>query len=277
MKKTVAITGANGFVGSALCRELSKRFHVIRLSRKCGDIAFSLNKVNALPAVPIDIVVHCAHSFSRTHGAFRENIKGTKDIYRWAVKNGATQFIFISSLAASQRTPSLYGRTKWKIERWLAKQSHTTILRLGTVVGHGGIFAKAFRLFSYLPIIPLAFPHSQIRFLAPNDIASAIHFVIDNRLIDTFFVGRPEVSLEDFLLALRKFSGRRVRFVRIPAGIVFLFFRILEVFHVRLMIGTDNLNGLAHTASPSINRNSRELKCLKPLSLDSFLHDALST
>ncbi len=114
---TVLVTGANGFVGSALCKRFlsdgrSVRGTVRRLDSKpdgitvirIGDLAPDTDWVTALEGV--DKVVHLA---ARVHvlndksadpwaGFFRDNVEGTAALARQAAAAGVRRFVFLSSI-----------------------------------------------------------------------------------------------------------------------------------------------------------------------------------
>lgn len=121
MKKRIAVTGANGFVGSALCEMLMDRgYFVRRLVRSesqnnissridletvvIGEIGEVTNWSNALKG--IDCVIHCA---ARVHVmkdleidplfSFRQvNVAGTLNLAQQAIEAGVNRFIFLSSI-----------------------------------------------------------------------------------------------------------------------------------------------------------------------------------
>jgi UDP-glucose 4-epimerase len=113
------VTGANGFVGSALVKRLvSEGYEVVAAVRKdggfefpasvtvisVGDINLKTDWMTALAGV--DVVVHCA---ARVHvmkercddplEAFREvNVLGTMRLAEQAVHSGVSRFVFISTV-----------------------------------------------------------------------------------------------------------------------------------------------------------------------------------
>lgn len=115
----VLVTGANGFVGRALCSHLRTiaTFDVVGCVRKIdgfddaqapivavGDLTAETNWSNAL--VDVDVIVHAA---ARVHvmndiatdplAAFRKvNVEGTLNLARQAAAAGVRRFVFISSI-----------------------------------------------------------------------------------------------------------------------------------------------------------------------------------
>lgn len=116
---TIAITGATGFLGGALCRRLlADGQPVLALGRDKGKLAalealgantvandFATGTPSA-PGLAVSVVVHCAALSSAwgSTAAFRAaNIDGTRSALAFARHSGARRFVHIS-------TPSVYFR-----------------------------------------------------------------------------------------------------------------------------------------------------------------------
>ena len=113
--KKIFVTGANGFVGSALVKQLAsiKNYQVIAPVRRAGaDLAAGVVPVlvgadylisGELPLTGVDVVVHCAarvHVMSETTSdplsEFRKiNVEGTLRLAEQAALAGVKRFIFI--------------------------------------------------------------------------------------------------------------------------------------------------------------------------------------
>lgn len=170
------ISGANGFVGRALCKEaVSRGFSVRGATRaytnlqdgvECvaiGDIDDSTDWHNALSNC--DVVIHLA---ARVHvmyesskdplSAFRKvNVAGTKQLAQSAAARGIKRMVYVSSIKVNgectngghqfseQDKPSphdAYGVSKWEAERALQQVALETglevvIVRLPLVYGEG--------------------------------------------------------------------------------------------------------------------------------------------
>ena len=116
LAKTILITGANGFVGKALCKTLGNQGYIVHEAvRKIdktssahqiavGEINASTDWTNAL--IGVDAVVHLAarvHVMNETATdaltAYREvNLEGTLHLAKTAVEVGVKRFIFMSSV-----------------------------------------------------------------------------------------------------------------------------------------------------------------------------------
>lgn len=193
---TVLVTGANGFVGRALCRRLfSEGYHVkgtIRNAEAAGNlpdgvVALPLTISPVTPWVRfldgVDTVVHLAARVHVMHDMVSDplalyrnlNVASTERLARIAAAAGVRRFIFVSSVkvmgeesvvpyseevSPSPRDP--YGVSKWEAEQELAKVAKETglevvIIRPPLIYGPG-VKANFLRLMKIIDRgIPLPF------------------------------------------------------------------------------------------------------------------------
>jgi len=154
----VLITGANGFVGRALCAELLRCGHTVRgaLRRKEGRALMEgvdpvvVGTINAdtdwkAALATCNVVVHLA---ARVHvmddtasdplAAFREvNAEGTLNLARQAARSGVKRFVFISTVkvngegcdAPYRETDAAAPEDAYAISKWEAEQGLRQIER----------------------------------------------------------------------------------------------------------------------------------------------------
>ena len=164
----ILITGANGFVGSALVLKLAAietgviRIAIRKLTRifpnnveifECLELSDNTDWTDALKN--IDIVIHCAarahllkDSASDPLAEFRKvNTAGTLNLAQQAALAGVKRFIFISSLGVNgaetfskpflaDDTPhphSPYAQSKFEAESGLIDLSHTTKMSVAII------------------------------------------------------------------------------------------------------------------------------------------------
>ncbi len=243
----IAITGANGFVGSALCRHLSQRGDAVRpLSRAAGyDLTADVPSLAGVRAV-----VHCAHDFTSDAA----NRDGTLRLLDACARDGVQQFVFISSLAAHAGARSTYGRGKWDLETRLTRPVRfsgqeapiVTILKPGTILGNGGLFARV-RQLTRLPALPVFYGRALLQTVLIDDLCDAVAAAVDRRLAGTLIVAEPAgLPVVDFYRAVAALDGRRPWLVRLSGDAALPFLRLAERTGVKLPITVDNLLGLKH-------------------------------
>lgn len=209
----VLVTGANGFIGSALTAALTKAGHdvstVIRQGndRRMANAVFARNingQTNWLE--PLADVTHVVHAAARVHmmqdttedplTAFREvNTLGTLNLAQQAAKAGVRRFIFISTIGVSgsvtkshpfieQAAPKPhndYAISKWEAEQGLEKiaaetEMEVVIIRPPLVYGPGvkGNFANMCKWIERGLPLPLKSVENRRSLLALDNLVSFI-------------------------------------------------------------------------------------------------------
>src|SRR5262252_142734 len=207
----LALTGATGFIGQYLLRDLSQRGHRLRMllrhpsaapmqcaSAVIGDLARPRNMSAALEGV--DAVIHSA-GFTHGMSGIPEddyrllNTEATIGLARAARRAGAKRFVFLSSIRAQSgptaetilteadepNPTDAYGRSKLAAERGLSELDLDWVsLRAALVYGPGvkGNIAQLMRLArSPLPL-PLGGFGGRRSLLALENLSAAIETVL---------------------------------------------------------------------------------------------------
>lgn len=157
----ILVTGANGFLGKSIVKELSKDNTLFSLSRSFGDYKVSLDSEIPVFNQKFDLVIHAAgkaHTIpnGRTENKqfFDVNVLGTQNLLQGLENTGLPeQFVFISSVSVYGQESGLqineehpleakdsYGLSKIEAEKLIEKwceQHHVicTILRLPLLIG----------------------------------------------------------------------------------------------------------------------------------------------
>ncbi len=130
--RTVAVIGANGFVGSAVCAEIEKRqdLRLVRIVRG-DDLGKLLEKA--------EVVIHAANPAKRffaeknPEADFAETVEKTKKIKESA---RGKKMILISTVSARLQLNTVYGRNRLACEELMDKKKDL-IVRLGPMFGEG--------------------------------------------------------------------------------------------------------------------------------------------
>jgi nucleoside-diphosphate-sugar epimerase len=255
-ERLIALTGATGFIGGYLLRELTRRGYRVRvllrspavLPANCqnaviGDLARPINMAAALAGV--DTIVHSAGLTPRMTGApdedFRRlNAEATGNLARAAQHAGVRRFVFLSSIRAQADVSSeqilteasppaptdAYGRSKLAAEQELSRLALDWVaLRLALVVGSGvkgnmGTLIRLARAPLPLPFGALAAPRSA---LSLENLLAAVELVIADEapLRRPLIVADPDpLSVAEMIAAMRAGLGRRPGLIRVPPALV---------------------------------------------------------
>jgi len=157
-------------------------------------------------------------------GALRKNIIGTTALVEAACKHRVKKQIFISSLSSRPDAQTEYGKAKFEIEQ-VFKKNNGIIVRPGTVLGPGGIFAGMVGLVKRLPVVPLLDGgNSQMYIIEIDDLCRAIYQIIKaENIITEYNLYYPErVTLKEILITLRSLLKRKIIFIPVPSKLLIL-------------------------------------------------------
>lgn len=259
---TVLVTGADGFVGRALCATLAASSRRVRRAVRAvrpaaadavatGDIGPDTDWRPALEGV--DCVVHLA---ARTH-VLREtaadpqaeyrrvNLDATRRLAQMAAGAGVRRMVFLSSVKVNgeatqrpyterdvPRPEDDYGRSKWETEQALARIAAETglevaVLRPPLVYGPGvkGNFLRMMAGIARGTPLPLGSILNRRSLVYVGNLADAIDKLIDAPAAAgrTYLVADGEdVSTPGLVRALAQALGVRPRLLRCPPSLLAL-------------------------------------------------------
>ncbi|MFN3619731.1 NAD-dependent epimerase/dehydratase family protein [Sphingorhabdus sp.] len=231
--KTVALTGATGFVGRVtLDRLIAAGWHVRALTRrdqpkKAGvtwvhgrlDDAASLNEL----CKGADAVLHVAGVVNAPDAAGFEsgNVTGTANMLAAAQSAGIDRFVHISSLAARHPALSMYGASKAKAEELVtASPSDWTVVRPPGVYGPGDtemfdMFRIAAKGWALLP------PRGRVSVIHVDDLARLLVTLLSSDNVSKHIYEADDGatngwSHEAFARAIGVAVGRKVTTLHAP-------------------------------------------------------------
>jgi NADH dehydrogenase len=254
-ERTVAITGANGFVGSALAQTFADAgWRVIALTRRpIVDPPVEWRRYDLLDdTLPdglfagVDVLVHCAYARRRPRiDAFATNVRPSKMLFDAARAAGTKQLIFVSSLAAGEDALSEYGRQKFRIEQMLDPNADT-VVRAGLVLGNGGLFARMQAYLRRRSLVPLIEGGPQpVQTVDVDDLNCCILKMAEQGLTGLFTIADyPGTTYEQFYRLLAASVHVPVRFVSLPFWVFDTGLRVAEALRIPLPVDRDNLLGI---------------------------------
>jgi nucleoside-diphosphate-sugar epimerase len=256
----VAITGANGYLGSVLVRAFgSAGYAVRRLIRSptaaSTDRGFDLRMSDPVPGLDdVDVLVHCAYDMKLTRRAdiWEVNVFGSVALLDQAVASQVPRTIVVSSMSAYPGTRQLYGQSKLAVEA-AARARGMRIVRPGLVYGPGsGGMAETLHRLAALPVLPDFGQRARQFTVSQEDFAAAMVALAGADGVPAVPVGIAHPDAVGFSALLTRFAaGRGTRpphFVRVPAMAVYRALRAFERFPVALPVRADSLLGLVRPA-----------------------------
>lgn len=260
-KRTIAVTGANGFIGSHLVEYFAGKNRRVRaLQRKPGATernnvtyhSFSLGEpIDERDFNGIDWLVHSAYQpyGPKNRDADNVNRKGTKELIRVCRKNNI-KLIFLSSFSAHEEAESHYGRSKLELETFIDQQ-RDCILRLGLVLGNKGLFADTVDILKKSKIIPLIDDGVQpVQILLVDDLCGIIEKVIDNNLSGKYNVATEEIyTIRDLYVQVAERMRLKRLYVPFPLKLLQLIVATIELLRIPVGINSENVLGLKHMRS----------------------------
>jgi len=260
-KPLIALTGATGFIGKFLLRELPKLGYRLRVllrrpsalpmesaSAVVGDLARPQNMAAAL--ADVGAVIHSAGLAHAMSGLPEDdyrmlNTEATIRLARAAQRAGVKRFVFLSSIRAQSGPSSeqvltetlapqptdAYGRSKLAAEQGLAELDlDWAALRLTLVYGPGvkGNMAELLRLARSPYPLPFASLRAKRSLLALENLVSAIDTVLAaaEPLRRALIVADPEpLTIADMIASLRLGLRRKPGLIPVPPQLLELALR----------------------------------------------------
>lgn len=262
----VAVTGASGFIGTALIPRLLAAGHVPRLIvRQVPSTALSphvevvqgdLTSPDTLRAglSGADAVIHlgAATSVGRLDPvlAHQVNVGGATALIEACRAVGCRRVVVFSTQHVYLPRCGTYGRTKRIADiLFVTSGLDVTILRPSLVYGSGsrGVFVKLAQLVRALPVIPVIGPGTwHLRPVHLDDLVALIVQVLARPDVSgrTYDVGGPErITYNDFLSAICAALGRPCRRVHIPLPCGFAMAWLCERLLSKPPITVENVYG----------------------------------
>jgi uncharacterized protein YbjT (DUF2867 family) len=254
----VFVTGATGFVGGAIVRQLQQEGHSVRMlvrnkrldqagertgtESQIGNVLDAQSLRGALKG--IDAVIHLVGIISEVGESTFENIhvRGTRNVVAAAKEQGVSRFIQVSALGTRANAVSRYHKTKWEAEEMIrASGMEYTIFRPSLIFGPRDMFVNLFaKIIRRSPIVPILGRHdAKFQPVAIETVADAfVKSVAEVQAVaQTFDLAGPEVftlsEIIDEILAVMRRKRLKVHVpaaaARIQAGFLeFLFPKILR-------------------------------------------------
>ena len=242
MSRTIALTGATGFIGSILAKRLINAGYKIQAlvrptsnrNRRAGSgiqwIEGTLDDLDRLRCLVhnVDAVVHCAGTVrGNSEKQFNKtNVEGVADLVQAAVEqHPLPRFLLISSLAARQPHLSPYAASKRQGEETLAAEAGDmfwTAFRPSAVYGPGD--RELLPLFRWISrgIAPiLGSKDARFSLLHVDDLVEAVRLWLEhgrkNKAVFEIHDGQPQgYSWNDVIAITTQLNASRAMRIMVP-------------------------------------------------------------
>ena len=261
--QTVLITGAAGFLGRACCAAFTRAGFRVRALVRNPAASTDLQPVaqggifrcelpdgvdeRAWDGAP-RALVHCAYETrsASVEQARRTNVTGTEALVRLGRRNGIQQLVFVSSMAAHEGAASVYGKTKYELEK-LFNPVADTVVKPATIVGPGGVFQRTREMLRRLPVLPLFYADRRLQTIWIDDASQGLVRTVERSVGGTVLLAHPESTpMRQFYAEIAAVDGIRLRVCPFPGDLALFGIRVLEGIGLRPPISSDNLLGIKH-------------------------------
>lgn len=267
----VLVTGANGFLGRHVVKELSRRaYHVRAMLRHSAMLSWSphpnieeyrasFGKEEDLPeaVAGCDAVIHCAADTRQSHRSPKDyravNVEASLNLFRAAQRAGIARFVFVSTAntlgygsikepghegipAALVFRDSGYARSKIEAETVLrsADKGELVIVNPTFLIGPDDARSGSEIIFSKIlgkKLIP--YPPGGKNYVDVRDAACGIVNALEKgRSGEKYLLSGENSSYEDFFRRVVKLSGQGSRVFGIPSAMLILAGRIGSFFRL---------------------------------------------
>ena len=235
----ILLTGADGFIGSALAAALIARGHALTLAVR--DVAGAARQWPGERVAAVDFAhdhrlddwrprLAGIDAVINTVGIFREqdeqtfealHVRAPAALFEGCVEAGVRRVVQVSALGAAVDAPTAFLRSKYEADAALATLPlSSVVVRPSLVFAAEGASARLFLQLAALPWIPLPGNGRQcVQPIHRDDLVAALVELIEADAPPPLLaaVGPEPLTLRDYLTALRHGLGlRRAHFVPIP-------------------------------------------------------------
>lgn len=274
--RSVAITGASGFLGRYLCRHLQASGYVVRaLVRDPAGAAAVLPGINVrrcdLPdgidaetLAGCDVLIHAAYATKETdpEKMRRVNEDGTRRLFEAARAAQVQRIVFISTIAADPAAPNYYARSKAAGEALLDAR-RDLIVRPGLILGKEGhgLFQLMRDLMLKLHMVPLFGGGRQpLQTVHVDDLCRGIAAALERNLTGAVNIAETDPpTLGQFLRTLAARLGIRCVFLPLPFGPVLFAVRQMERLGMPVPLRSESLLGMKALRTVPVSADTERL------------------
>jgi len=276
-KRLIAITGATGFIGVELVKFLKeKRYKVLTLDRikkkKSDSIFWKLGYNLPEECKNIECLIHLAcNNLSKKSDLNNSDIDflGTKiilnNIKKFRKNGQKIKFIFLSSQSSSKNALSLYGKSKYKIEK-LINFKDDIIIRPGLVYSNkkkGRSIFDSLNKISKLPILPILKSEKNIGIINVLDLVKSIERIITfNKNLKVYKIAyKKNYNFKELIeIICNKNKTGKPMFIKIPNFFILFTASLIDFFSMNKFLLNERIKGLINLKKMNINKSLKKIK-----------------
>jgi uncharacterized protein YbjT (DUF2867 family) len=267
MTLSVLILGGSGYVGRALCEQLTRQLGAdVRITVPTRRVAHG-KSVQSLPGVTVvqadvfedlprlvpghDAVVNLIAILQGNEAAFeRVHVELPRRIAAALTGAGVPRLVHVSALGVSEQAPSRYLRSKAAGEAVLKSAGLAlTLVRPSLIFGEGDSSVNLFaRLQGLFPLMPLAGASAQLQPVWVQDVARALTEVLLRReaIGQTYEIAGPRVlTLGELVRLAGQVAGHPRPVLPLPGPLATLQALAMECLPGEPLLSRDNLGSLS--------------------------------
>jgi len=266
-KPVVAVTGANGYVGSIIVEALDDSARVVRLVRNpkgAADVGWAFGAevsklARTLQDKGVTHLIHAAWDMQASSQSDLEKtcVAGSAALLEAARLAGVTNIVFISTISAFEGARSAYGRSKLKVEA-LFRHANGLVLRLGLVYGDppGGAFAKIDHIAKTAAFVPLIgdgrVPQYLLDKATLGEVARrAVSGDLGEQLQPITVASPDPILFRNLLERIAHAAGRRILLLPVPWRLLYFVLRAAECLGLKVAVRSDSIvSFIYHDAAP---------------------------